>query len=109
MLLVAGEKPAALHQVHLQIIIEGSVYEKKFEPIYDLQYTYLWSRENMYKQKVYGTVKAKGLFFNQNITTKNRSPTYVSESALVFIVTNLNLSRWCKYRKLNFLILIQCY
>ena len=77
MLLVAGEKPAALHQVHLQIVIEGSVYEKKFEPISDLQYTYLWSRENMYKQKVYGTVKAKGLFFNQNITKE-----IISESFL---------------------------
>ena len=60
MLLVAGEKPMTLHQVHLRIIIQGSVFEKKFEPISDLQYTYLWGRKNMYEQKVYGTVNAKG-------------------------------------------------
>nr|XP_039266115.1 teneurin-3-like isoform X3 [Styela clava] len=48
-----------LRRVHLRISIQGILLEKMFEPIPELKYSFIWSRQDAYGQKVYGTVTAK--------------------------------------------------
>lgn len=50
--------PATLHRVHLKITIEGILFEKVFEGDPLIKYTYSWSRNNIYRQKVYGVTNA---------------------------------------------------
>ncbi|XP_076799431.1 teneurin-3-like isoform X4 [Clavelina lepadiformis] len=57
--LVNGEKPANLLLVHVRISVQGVLFEKKFEPVSELRYTYEWPRVDAYGQKVYGMVSAK--------------------------------------------------
>ena len=59
-LLISGEVPITLQNVALQIFIQGVWFEKKFEAISNLQYTFIWNQKDAYGQDVYGKVKAKG-------------------------------------------------
>ena len=52
--------PEQLVVVHLRIIVEGVVFERRFEADPDLSYRFMWDRRNAYNQKVYGIVTAAG-------------------------------------------------
>jgi len=59
--LIDGDEPANLLLVHLKIIIQGRLFEKKFEPSSNLVYMYEWPRTDAYGRAVYGTVSAQGI------------------------------------------------
>ena len=50
--------PSSLKTIKLRITIEGVLFEKTFEADPGLMYTYAWNRENVYRQRVYGTTTA---------------------------------------------------
>ncbi|XP_053203899.1 teneurin-m-like isoform X2 [Panonychus citri] len=50
--------PLTLRLVHLKISLEGHLFEKVFEAIPHIEYTYSWNRRNVYRQKVYGVSTA---------------------------------------------------
>ena len=52
--------PDSLAVVHLKVSVEGIVMEKVFEADPNLKYTFSWNRRNVYRQKVYGIVTARG-------------------------------------------------
>ena len=47
--LTPEEIPPTLELVHLQIIIEGTAFEKVFEADPEIKYTYSWDRYNVYR------------------------------------------------------------
>lgn len=61
-LLTPSSIPAALQQVHLQIVVEGVVHKTSFDAYPDLRYEFAWDRRNAYEQRVYGFTYAKGEF-----------------------------------------------
>jgi len=58
--LTPDDVPRRLVIVHLRIIVEGVVFERRFEADPDLKYRFTWDRRNAYNQKVYGIVTATG-------------------------------------------------
>lgn len=54
--------PESLAVVHLRVSVEGIVVEKVFEADPNLKYTFSWHRRNVYRQKVYGIVTARGMY-----------------------------------------------
>lgn len=52
--------PKSLTVVHLRIIVEGVLFEKRFEADPNVTFIYSWNKRNVYKQKVYGIATAKG-------------------------------------------------
>jgi len=60
-LLIDGEKPLTLREVYVKITTQGKEYETKFEPLSNLKYTFEWSREDVYGQKLYGSANAEGI------------------------------------------------
>ena len=61
--------PRALRLVHLRVAVEGVVVEKVFEADPNLKYTFAWNRLNVYKQKVYGIVTARGKHESLSVTS----------------------------------------
>lgn len=52
--------PSDLRVVHLRVVVEGLVIERKFEADVNLKFKFAWDRRNAYNQKVYGIVTASG-------------------------------------------------
>src|SRR6218665_1410402 len=52
--------PVSLVFVHLQVHVEGLVYEELFEAEPNLKYKFAWDRRNAYNQKVFGIVPTNG-------------------------------------------------
>ncbi|CAM1325684.1 TENM2 (predicted) [Pycnogonum litorale] len=50
--------PQTLRLIRLKIIVEGVIFEKKFEADANVTFTYAWNKRNIYRQKVYGLAEA---------------------------------------------------
>lgn len=61
-LLIAGEKPNNLLEVHVVITVQGKQSGKKFEPVDDLKYTFEWDQKDAYEQDVYGSTDIEGIY-----------------------------------------------
>lgn len=51
--------PKTITHVHVRVEVEGSLHVKTYEADPNLKHTFAWSKRNVYKQKVYGTARAK--------------------------------------------------
>lgn len=56
--LTPEEIPPTLKLIHLQITIEGILFQKTFEADPIIKFTYAWNRLNVYRQRVYGVTTA---------------------------------------------------
>ena len=58
--LVGPHVPLKLEMVHIRVTLEGKVHEEMVLPERNLKYAFVWNKENVYDQKVYGRTEAIG-------------------------------------------------